>query len=75
MIAVCVSSFTYQPHQGPRRAQPLCKKPGSASVAEVSLYVHRHRRFIRDGSPGRPPPLSHSWTSACEPVWPSGKAG
>ena len=28
------------------------------------LYVHRNRRFIRDGSPGRPPRLSHnSWTS------------
>ena len=24
------------------------------------LYVHRNRRFIRDGSPGRPPRLSHS---------------
>ena len=27
---------------------------------EVLLDVHRNRRFIRDGSPGRPPPLSHS---------------
>ena len=27
---------------------------------EVSLYVHRNRRLIRDGSPGRPPRLSHS---------------
>ena len=27
---------------------------------EVLLYVHRNRRLIRDGSPGRPPPLSHS---------------
>ena len=26
---------------------------------EVLLYVHRNRRFIRDGSPGRPPRLSH----------------
>ena len=26
------------------------------------LYVHRNRRLIRDGSPGRPPRLSHgSW--------------
>ena len=32
---------------------------------EVLLYVHRSRRFIRDGSPGRPPRLSHgSWTLA-----------
>ena len=27
---------------------------------EVLLYVHRNHRFIRDGSPGRPPRLSHS---------------
>ena len=27
---------------------------------EVLLHVHRNRRFIRDGSPGRPPRLSHS---------------
>ena len=26
----------------------------------VLLYVHRNRRFIRDGSTGRPPPPSHS---------------
>ena len=26
----------------------------------VLLYVHRDRRLIRDGSPGRPPRLSHS---------------
>ena len=26
----------------------------------VLLYVHRNRRLIRDGSPGRPPQLSHS---------------
>ena len=26
----------------------------------LRLYVHRNRRFIRDGSPGRPPRLSHS---------------
>ena len=29
-------------------------------VVEVLFYVHRNRRFIRDGSPGRPPRLSHS---------------
>ena len=34
----------------------------SQDGAEVLLYVHRSRRFIRDGSPGRPPRLSHrSW--------------
>ena len=26
----------------------------------VLLHVHRNRRLIRDGSPGRSPPLSHS---------------
>ena len=30
------------------------------TLVEVLLYVHRNRRFIRDGSPGRPPRLSHS---------------
>ena len=29
-------------------------------VVEVLLYVHRNCRLIRDGSPGRPPRLSHS---------------
>ena len=33
------------------------------------LYVHRNHRFIRDGSPGRPPRLSHSsW--ALTVFWP-----
>ena len=33
-----------------------------SKVGEVLLYVHRNRWFIRDGSPGRPPRLSHtSW--------------
>ena len=30
------------------------------AVLEVLLYVRRNRRLIRDGSPGRPPRLSHS---------------
>ena len=30
-------------------------------VVELLLYVHRNRMFIRDGSPGRPPRLSHSF--------------
>ena len=34
-------------------------------VAEVLLYVHRNRRLIRDGSPGRPPRLSHSSRVQC----------
>ena len=29
-------------------------------VVEVLLYVHRNRRFVRDGSPERPPGLSHT---------------
>ena len=28
--------------------------------SSVLLYAHRNRRLIRDGSPGRPPRLSHS---------------
>ena len=32
----------------------------SLPVVEVLLYVHRNRSLIRDGSPGRPPRLSHS---------------
>ena len=32
-------------------------------VGWVLLYVHKNRRLIRNGSPGRPPRLSHSsWT-------------
>ena len=31
-----------------------------AAAAEVLLYVHRNRRLISDGSPGRPPRFSHS---------------
>ena len=34
----------------------------SSSFGWVMFYVHRNRRLIRDGSPGRPPRLSHiSW--------------
>ena len=29
-------------------------------LVEVLIYIHRNCRFIRDGSPGRPPCLSHS---------------
>ena len=39
-------------------------------VVGVSLYVHRNPRLIRDGSPGRPPRLSHSsWTLSYESVF------
>ena len=36
-------------------------KPGvghNTAVVQELLYVHRNRRFIREGSPGRPPRLS-----------------
>ena len=33
---------------------------GVVVVVEMLLYVHRNRRLFRDGSPGRPPRLSHS---------------
>ena len=32
-----------------------------AKFGSVLLYVHRNRRLIRDGSPGRPPRLLHSF--------------
>ena len=34
----------------------------------VLLYVHRNRRFIKDGSPGRPPRLTPSSWSLCSGV-------
>ena len=42
----------------------LLPRGGAASatciVDEVLPYVHRNRRFVRDGSQGRPPRLSHT---------------
>ena len=32
----------------------------TCTLVEVLLYVHRNRRFIRDGRPGRAPRLSHN---------------
>ena len=29
-------------------------------MVDVLLYIHRNRRFIMDGRPGRPPRLSHN---------------
>ena len=37
-----------------------CRAGAILVVVEVLLYVHRNRRLIRDGSPGRPPRLLHS---------------
>ena len=34
-------------------------------LLEVLLYVHKNCRFIRDGSPGCPPQLSHSSWAVC----------
>ena len=45
------------------QACPCVFEPGNFtgfSFSSVLLYVHRNRRFIRDGSPGRPPRLLHS---------------
>ena len=41
----------------------LCAMRIFKLTVEMLLYVHRNRRFMRDGSPGRPPRLSHnsSW--------------
>ena len=36
----------------------LYRSRATIGSVEVLLYVHRNRRFIRDGSPGRPPRLS-----------------
>ena len=48
------------------RPLPLTYRTASYLV-EVLLYAHRNRRFIRDGSQGRPPRHSHSselWDSS-----------
>ena len=44
----------------PQRLSVLRRLHLAIVVVEVLLYVHRNRRLIRDGSPGRPPRLSHS---------------
>ena len=42
-------------------------KPGW--LVEVLLYVHRSHRLIGDGSPGKPPQLSHSsWALSSKPL-------
>ena len=43
------------PHTGSRLVNTT-----AVDLVEVLLYVHRNRRLIRDGSPGRPPGLSHN---------------
>ena len=51
-------------NRGPSAYQPNALPLGQTGsrrqmLVEVLLYVHRNRRFIRDGNPGRPPRLSH----------------
>ena len=40
----------------------VCVQPvfRAEDIDEVLLYIYRNRRLIRDRSPGRSPPLSHS---------------
>ena len=40
------------------QSQPVSPLHSSCSLVEVLLYVHRNRRLIRAGSPGRPPRLT-----------------
>ena len=55
-------------NRGPSAYQPNALPLGQTGsqvykFSSVLLYVHRNRRFIRDGSPWRSPQLSHSsWT-------------
>ena len=47
-------------------SQDSVHKPQLVCWVKALLYVHRNRRLIRDGSPGRPPRLSHSsWALSC----------
>ena len=47
----------------------LCRVCTDTPVGWVLLYVHRNRRLIRDGSPGRSPRLSHSsWSLGIPPA-------
>ena len=58
----CTASIEFMDHSA-------CQTSWSWLV-EALLYVHRNRRFIGDGSPGRPPQLSHSsWTLWNILVW------
>ena len=54
-VQLCSGCCTYIP----TRLQCLMSSPLEVDI-EVLLYIHRNQRLIRDGSPGRPPRLSHS---------------
>ena len=57
----------------------LCVHVSLYFVMKLLLYVHRNHRFIRDGSPGHQPRLSHSsraWFNiALRPRKPEGSLG
>ena len=83
---VCTGSWLWEKnpllHMGlePASIQLLCSAFQSdappTDVVEVLLYVHRNRRLIRDGSPGRPPRLSHSsWALVPTELFPAPKSG
>ena len=60
-----ILTYRYDPvvHPHPHRAAEAGQRQvshGFVVVVEALLYVHRNRRLVRDGSPGRPPRLSHS---------------
>ena len=63
----CISGFTSFSQPPPTPSPPALNTNGkhgclrcTCAEVEVLLYVHRNCRLIRDGSPGRPPRLSHS---------------
>ena len=53
--------------RGAASAGTLGERGGGGWVGWMLIYVHRNRRLIivRDGSPGRPPRLSHSSWALC----------
>ena len=52
-----------------RTAEPESNRGGvAAAAAEVLLHVHKNRRLIRDGSPGRPPRFQ-SRSALCSTVY------
>ena len=71
VMQCCAFCFTHNGHFNVPRPT-VTSKQLLDWVEWVLLYVHRNRWFIRDGSPGRPPGLSHSsWAllncSFCSP--------
>ena len=54
-----ISDGHFDFHTAPEMLQ-CCFTSTACRCCWVLPYVHRNRRLIRDGSPGRPPRLSHS---------------